>query len=635
MIERFLKWVVVPACMASVLCETGAFAGGTATKAMSIELDRVDPQNDYSIENEHFRVWVNRKQAPRGEQPSCLVAIDGRECWQVPPRRDGWPSIHIEMKDRSLVGAGLHLRMELDVHDNNADRFRLLYDGEYYARNVVETNKTATGKWKTFVFNLPDASPNGRVEGSGCDTSSPRGRIGASFAVNGKLAIAAIRFEVIDTFREAGHPVATTLEVDMGKVLGPATHKGSGLLHSITATEPGDELVGPLKIRCYRGNQWKGRELLDPALYNRLKGFGVAHFQLVLSDALPSGWHDEDWNIDWKVLEGRVEELMREAEKKGLAIEWDIWNEPSGNKFPDWRKHYFPIHKRLYKKIHEIDPDAVVVGPSAHWFDRGFIGPFLDYAHANDCLPEILSWHEIGFGWESGLRIKEHVEWVKEYMRERGMPAPTRISLNETRPALFHTSPGAAISQFAGIERTPEVESAANSCWGDSGAKAAREKINNGTNESLDGLLTHDTKRPRSVWWAYKAYADIVGNIVAVDRMRLDIPLDGVAGYDLSGDKPVARILCGWFLPKSDTELSIVIRNLDKVEGLAKNGRVHAKVKRIPYTDYRECRESDIVTIIDADVPVVLGKATIVLDGPNVLLPHEACTVELTPGIDD
>lgn len=142
--------------------------------------------------------------------------------------------------------------------------------------------------------------------------------------------------------------------------------------------------------------------------------------------------------------------------------------------------------------------------------------------------------------------------------------------------------------------------------------------------------MTIKTKRPRSAWWAYKYYADITGNIVAVTRPDRDTPMDGVAGYDISGDKPVARMLFGWFLPRANTDLTLNIRNLDKVKGLTANGKVHVKITRIPFTDYKECKETDLSIMIDTDMKVSNGLLKIVLDKANALLPDEACAVELT-----
>ena len=599
---------------------------GKSSKKMSIRLDKSNPKKDYAYENKDLRVWINRRQAPKGENKNYLTKIDGRDCWQISMRPDLWPSIYVEMKDKSLIGAGLHLKMELDVYDDNTDEFNLLYDSEYSSRKLIIVPKTASGKWKTFTFDLPDASPNGRVEDGSCDTSSPKESIGASFAINGKLALAAIRVSVIDRYRKVGKAIQTSLDLDFAKVIGPATHKASGLLHSIRIDKPDEKLIKPLKFKCWR-TAWTPRFLRNNDFYNKMKRLGLKHLQVSFNDCYPKkklGYPGDKGN--WKPWEDYIRMVIREDIAENREIEYEAWNEPNGGFWKRPRKQFFEAHRRMYNVIRKENPKAVILGPCVAWFDKKFMGAFLDYAHANNCMPDVLTWHELGHGWFGGLHVPEHVEWVKKYMRDRGMPVVKRISLNEIRHSINHNSPGATISHFAGIERTPEVESASNSCW-----REPRRVGNNGFNDSLDGLLTHDTKQPRSTWWTYKYYADITGNIVEVKRHGLNTPIDGVAGYDVSGDKPVARMLFGWFLPKNKTDLTLNIRNLDKVKGLAANGKVHVKVTRIPFMDYKECKETDLSIMIDKDMKVTKNSLKIILDGSNALLPDEACAVELTP----
>ena len=44
-----------------------------AVKTMEIELNGANPEKDYAYENKDFRVWVNRSQAPKGENENYLT----------------------------------------------------------------------------------------------------------------------------------------------------------------------------------------------------------------------------------------------------------------------------------------------------------------------------------------------------------------------------------------------------------------------------------------------------------------------------------------------------------------------------------------------------------------------------------
>jgi hypothetical protein len=42
------------------------------------------------------------------------------------------------------------------------------------------------------------------------------------------------------------------------------------------------------------------------------------------------------------------------------------------------------------------DPNAKIMGPSADRWDQNYMRDFLTYAKNNNCLPDIVSWHELG-----------------------------------------------------------------------------------------------------------------------------------------------------------------------------------------------------------------------------------------------
>jgi hypothetical protein len=56
---------------------------------------------------------------------------------------------------------------------------------------------------------------------------------------------------------------AETVAVDFAVIKGPATHRASGFLHSISAEQPEDQLVRQLKPRLFRLH---AREALTPSL---------------------------------------------------------------------------------------------------------------------------------------------------------------------------------------------------------------------------------------------------------------------------------------------------------------------------------------------------------------------------------
>lgn len=86
---------------------------------------------------------------------------------------------------------------------------------------------------------------------------------------------------------------AETVAVDFAVIKGPATHRASGFLNTISADlpadQPEDRLIRLLRPKLFRLH---AREALTPSIYRRLTGY-EADIQSVISDAYgypgPSG----------------------------------------------------------------------------------------------------------------------------------------------------------------------------------------------------------------------------------------------------------------------------------------------------------------------------------------------------------
>lgn len=396
-----------------------------------------------------------------------------------------------------------------------------------------------------------------------------------------------------------------TLTVDFGTSLGLATHRASGILHSFSATEPPDAFVRPIKLRNFRGRA-NSTYLYQRGFYDRLTTMGVRHVQPVISDnwGYPSifwGWPADNYT-EW---EKTVASVVNNAKSRKWTVEYDIWNEPDIGYF--WsrsREEYYETWRRAYVKIRSLDTTATIVGPSISSCNMTFLTEFLQYAKANNCLPDILSWHELGG--RSGSNIPTRLQQVKDYLTSESIPI-TRFSINEIVPQAYRFNPGPTITYFAGIERS-DVESAMHSCWGD----APGSNLDNGENRSLDGMLTWDTKRPRSIWWAYEAYAEITGQLAGVTGgAKTSLRIDGVAGYD--AEKRAAGVLLGSYETTQTWNLNVELTNLDKAPDLVQQGAIYVELQRIPNSDYNALESME--PIFGGSVPVEGNKVTVTLPG--------------------
>ena len=399
---------------------------------------------------------------------------------------------------------------------------------------------------------------------------------------------------------------AEVVTVDFASDAGPVNYRASGFLHAMTPTMPDLELIAPLKPKLFR-NRAEGPGGAF-AIYPRVNSLG-ARSQVVVSD---SYW-DRKWpetESNWKRWEATVEDLVEEARRNRCTFEWDIWNEPDDEYF--WevdQARFLETWRRTALKIRELDPKAVIVGPSIAHFTSDYMEAFLVYAKANDVLPDILTWHELdseetpdsvetaGFN-----TIEPHAAEVRRLLAKHDIPID-RLCLNEIIGPGMHPRPGAAVRYFAALERA-NVDGACHATW---------REPEGGNYASLSGILTREERKPRSTWWAYKAYADITGRLVSVTP---GATVDGVAGHDPATGE--ARILLGR-CAEGDRAISLRLRltHLDAALRLPRDGAVHVTAERIPMSSWDALEKP--LAVFDADQRSAGGALDLKLSdfGPN------------------
>ena len=358
---------------------------------------------------------------------------------------------------------------------------------------------------------------------------------------------------------------AETVAVDFAVNNGPATHRASGFLHSISTEQPDDQVVRPLMPRLFRLH---AQEALTPSLYRRLTEYG-AEVQSVMSDSYgypgPSGlWpgDEKDW-VRWEQL---VEDLVRKADSKGLQPHWDIWNEPDHPQFWDRSsEQFFEAWKRAVRTIRRVNPKAIIVGPSLSKGPSHYLYGFLLSAHEENVLPDIISWHDMA------LDHPNNVVNVRQFLAKRGIP-DRPISINEFRYSDGTHHPGHLVWWLSHIEEEAP-ESAAYSCWPD------REGYSNCETDTLDGLLSRDGLR-RAAWFAHKGYAEITGQLVGVISSGFKVA--GIAGID--SDLQTGRLILGrreGAVASAEESVEVVFRNLDRLSPSLKERAVFVRAERI------------------------------------------------------
>jgi hypothetical protein len=150
---------------------------------------------------------------------------------------------------------------------------------------------------------------------------------------------------------------------------------------------------------------------------------------------------------------------------------------------------------------------------------------------------------------------------------------------------------------------------------------------NNGENRSLDGMLTHDSKKPRSIWWAYKCYGDMTGKLydVSVVEEKPGYRVDGLTAYN--AETKETRILIGSYENERTLDIRLALTGFKSSGSFFRKDRIRIKALRIPDTGTNPF-ESPLPILDESNVKP--GK-DLILHLPHIA-PGEVVSVQL--GLD-
>jgi hypothetical protein len=202
-----------------------------------------------------------------------------------------------------------------------------------------------------------------------------------------------------------------TVIVRLGTDGGEVRYRASGFLHAFRGDAPPDRWLVPLKVQLHRTSFEIGS-----ALAERMKRLGIQQ-QIVISDSWGyAAVHPGDGG-DWTKWEEFVAHMVKQARQRGMTPQWDIWNEPDASTL-FWKRspeQFAEMWRRACRKLRQLDPAAIVVGPSwsgVHPGDARF-SEFLRYCHNQQVPPDYLSWHF----WDSRNLLQE-VEDCRKLLAE-------------------------------------------------------------------------------------------------------------------------------------------------------------------------------------------------------------------------
>nr|ASF57710.1 PR2455 [Piromyces rhizinflatus] len=389
------------------------------------------------------------------------------------------------------------------------------------------------------------------------------------------------------------------LVVDCDNRLRNATHCANGSLYGLIETVPPDNkfqaLVDDLHpfvfrnpARGYPGTQHPFGGAIPVA--ERLSKTPGALVSVLLSDILPY------WPYQWPGMDKWLEEVRKfilDKKASGLT-NWyglEIWNEAENT----WRDSngytFIEMWKKTYDLIRELDPDVKIIGPCDGLYSEQRLRPFFEYCKKNNCLPDIMCWHEL-----MGIElVTPRMKAYRKFEKEMGIPE-LPVTINEYCDIKheFEGQPGSN-ARFIGKFERLKVDSALISWWFTPQPG------------HLGSLLATDTEKGAG-WYFHKWYGDMTGDMLYVKPPNENSNLvDGAACID-SSQKYISFIFGG---PNDGTINASFINLPDFIGDIAK-----VKFEKIDWIS-KDTVSSGPTTVFEKEYRVVDGQLAIIINNCN------------------
>jgi hypothetical protein len=355
---------------------------------------------------------------------------------------------------------------------------------------------------------------------------------------------------------------STTLSVNCSRTIRSVTHCASGSLYGVTESKPADitKLIKPLNPHVFNNPARAGSGYQQPvgaaiSVAKRLSGT-TGKVSIRLAD-IYSGWPYKFTTMsDWL---SKVSSVISDKLASGVSnyYGYEIWNEPDGT----WKTSngtFNNLWLNTYKLIRSKDPSALIIGPSYSYYNKSNLSSFLTYCKSNNCLPDVVCWHEL-----SGIQnVGYNLASFKSL--ESSLGISKKISINEYCDS-NHTKEGCpgSLAEFFGKFERYSVDSACISWWYT--AHPGR----------LGSLLASDTTKGGG-WWFMYWYGQMSGNMVTTAPANENTTnLDGCASVDSNNKK--ITVLCGG---NNTGTVSVTIKNIPSWIG----SKASVKVECAPWS---------------------------------------------------
>ncbi|PBC70373.1 carbohydrate-binding protein with CBM35 doain [Streptomyces sp. TLI_235] len=377
-----------------------------------------------------------------------------------------------------------------------------------------------------------------------------------------------------------------TLTVDLGNSTGGVHGGASGALYGLYGQDvPTNNLIEGMGLRTTNtkaqdGQQHPGSDALEVA--KPFLDSGGEDVMIYMTDVYRTFKYERTSYAAYQAaMKTQIDQILASPSKDHIVLV--PYNEPDGMWFPGARSQSTPLAAfesewlQTYNYIKGLWPQARIAGPNFSSYTEFAYKGFLTYCKANNCLPDIATWHTLG----SPAAVRTTVDNFRAAETSVGLTSHLPINLNEYAFRYHLTDPGQMVQWIAAME--DEKIDGNLPYW----------NINGNLGDSAAAQNT-----PNAQWWLYNWYSSMSGNTVKVASTGANAAytLQGLASLD-TAKKQARVILAGG---GTSGESSTVIKNIDPA---VFGSTVHVSVFQDRYSGYIGAAATP-TRLSDADVAV-------------------------------
>lgn len=405
-----------------------------------------------------------------------------------------------------------------------------------------------------------------------------------------------------------------TFGVDLGTTTGSVLDGSNGALYGQSDDGvPSDNLLAPLKLttgsqKPPNGAQHPNGDILNvaPSFFRNGGGTMYTNIQDEYSD-----WPYQNLGISDYLTKVDTAVNAVKATSYASKVVFVPFNEPDGNWYTGLGSSTTSTYQAaltsfesdwstVYQRIKSDYPAAKIGGPNTASFNSKFFGDFLTYAKANNQLPDVFTWHELGPA--SLATYRGHYATYRSLESARGI-SPITINIDEYANRRDLSVPGQMVQWAAMFEDTKVY--AEQPYWDIAG--------------NMDGN-TVQTNSPNATWWFWHWYAGMTGQTVKTTPPQANVQdtLQGMASLDTT--RKQAQVIVGG----SAADTNVVINNIPSATF---GSKVEVTVQALDWSGY-DGASAPPQTISRTAYTPSSGSITVPLTGLNSM---SAYRITVTP----